>query len=497
MTQSISQNDSTHPGAAEVFAPSSSEKVASPPASLCSTIASRLDAYFCISARNSTIGTEFRSGTASFLTLSYLLLVNPQILSAAGLDHSDALFATALSSAVASFVVGVGGNVPFGLAPGLGLSAYLSYGLIQPGLADLSEALTACLASGILLLVCALSGLTDVVIRIVPRSIKLAIVVGMGILIAMIGMVSVDLIVPNPKTLVELGDLSDWKLQVCLLGLILVGALIIHNVKGGILIGIASLTLFFWQVEGTYPKDIVQLPTIQQPINEKISLGSLVDGEIAGVVYPAIGAFLVICIFDISGVIFGLSSLAGLTQDDGQSPPSLWPFLGSVAGTIIAALIGSTPIIVTVECAAGIKEGGRTGLTAVFISLYFLASLFLAPIFSAVPEQATAPILILIGAMMMKDAGKIDWDHMSNALPAFLTIVMMPLTYSITDGMVFGLVTASAFYVTSGEAFRHLRDWFVVISRRGDGGNGGENGVLMADKVNNVDGTSYGAADQA
>lgn len=161
--------------------------------SFCITITSKLDSYFCISERGSTIGTEFRAGTAAFLTLSYLLLVNPQVMSAAGLDHGDALIATALSSAVASFVVGVGGNVPYGLAPGLGLSAYLSYGLIQSGMADLPEALTACLASGILLLVCALSGLTDLIIRIVPRSIKLAIVVGMGILIAMIGMVSGEL----------------------------------------------------------------------------------------------------------------------------------------------------------------------------------------------------------------------------------------------------------------------------------------------------------------
>lgn len=305
----------------------------------------------------------------------------------------------------------------------------------------------------------------------------------------------VELIEANPKTLVELGDLSDWKLQVCLLGLILVGTLIIHDVKGGILICIATLTIFFWQVEDTYPQKWVELPTIQSPISEKISLASLFDGEIAGVMYPAIAAFLIICIFDISGVIFGLSSLAGLT-DDGESPPSLWPFLGSVAGTIIAALIGSTPIICTVECAAGIKEGGRTGLTAVFISFYFLASLFLAPLFSAVPEQATAPILILIGAMMMGDSRKIDWDDMGSALPAFLTIVMMPLTYSITDGMVFGLVTAACFYVTSGEAFVHLRDWFVKITARGDVSDG-ENGVLMGNKEDKTDEPSYGAADQA
>ena len=308
-------------------------------------------------------------------------------------------------------------------------------------------------------------------------------------------MVTVKLIEANPKTLVELGDLADWKLQVCLLGLILVGTLIIHDIKGGILISIATLTAIFWQVQGSYPDKWVELPTIEQAVSEKISLSSLFDGEIAGVMYSAVAAFLIICIFDISGVIFGLSSLAGLTED-GESPPSLWPFLGSVAGTVIAALIGSTPIIVTVECAAGIKEGGRTGLTAVFISLYFVASLFLAPLFSAVPEQATAPILILIGAMMMGDSRKVDWDDMGSALPAFLTIVMMPLTYSITDGMVFGLVTAAAFYITSGRAFIHLREWFAKFSRKEDESNG-EDGVLMGDNANKTEEPSYGAANHA
>ena len=162
-------------------------------------------------------------------------------------------------------------------------------------------------------------------------------------------------------------------------------------------------------------------------------------------------ALTIVCSTDIYAL-----QLSGLIEDDGTIPNSLWGFLGSSAGTLVAAWLGSTPIIVTVECAAGIKEGGKTGLTAVVIGTYFLLSIFLAPLFGAVPEEATAPVLILVGALMMGESGKIDWESMDKALPAFLTIVMMPLTYSITNGMVFGLFMAFAFYITTGDAFQDV-----------------------------------------
>ena len=365
-----------------------------------------LDGYFCITERGSTIATEVRAGTAAFLTLSYLLLVNPQIMSLAGVSHANGVLATALSSAVGSIVVGVGGNLPFGLAPGLGLSAYLAYGLVLAGVATLSESLTACFASGVLLLVCTLTGLSHVVMRIVPRSVKLSIVVGMGILIAMIGMVSINLIVADEKTLVTMGNLSNWSIQVSLMGIILVASLLYHNVQGAILVGITILTLIFWTVDKSFPKSLVEAPRWDGELY--IDLSVLWQWDRAGTIYTAISAFLFICMFDVSGVMFGLSTLAGLMQDDGTIPGSTWGFFGSCAGTVVAAFFGSTPIIVTVECAAGVKEGGRTGLTAVVIGTYFLLSLFLAPLFGAVPEGATAPVLILVGTLMMGESGRLN-----------------------------------------------------------------------------------------
>lgn len=411
-----------------------------------------LDRYFLLSERNTSIATEFRAGTASFLTLSYLLLVNPQIMAQAGVAHDVAVFATALSAAISCFIVGIFGNLPFGCAPGLGLSAYLTFGLVQANLCTLSEALTACWWSGVFVLLVTISGVTKFLMKVVPQAIKYAIVVGMGLLIAMIGLVSVGFIVANPKTLVELGDVwEDPELMICLGGILLVASLLYHNVKGAILIGIAFLTVLIWTIRHSWPETIFQIPEL--PASEYWEPMILFDLSKASVLYPAVGAFVLICIFDISGVMFGLATMGGIIKDDGEIPGSQWVFVASSVGTLVAAWTGSTPIIVCVECASGVREGGRTGLTAVFIGLYFTASIFLSPLFESVPDIATAPVLVLVGVMMMGESAKISWQNMNEALPAFLTIILMPLTYSITNGMIFGLLFAAGFYFTSGHFF--------------------------------------------
>jgi adenine/guanine/hypoxanthine permease len=409
------------------------------------------DNYFKISERNTSIASEIRAGTVSFLTLSYLLLVNPHIMNQAGVDQNDAIFATAISAAISCFIIGIFGNLPFGLAPGLGLSAYLTFGLVQTGLCTLSEALTACWWSGILVFIISLTGLSALLMRTVPHAIKLAIVVGMGLLIAMIGMVSIDLIVANPKTLVELGNIfGSTDIQLSLVGILLVASLLYHNVKGAILIGITFLTLVAWIMNQSWPTTIFELPKYHA--NDYWLPFVIFDYERISVFGPAIGAFVLICIFDISGVMFGLATLGNIIHPTtGEISGSLWAFIASAVGTMIAAWTGSTPIIVCVECASGVREGGRTGLTAIVIGLYFVLSIFLAPLFSAVPEIATAPVLVMVGVMMMGESAKIPWENMNDALPAFLTIILMPLTYSITNGMIFGLATSVAFYFTTGQ----------------------------------------------
>jgi AGZA family xanthine/uracil permease-like MFS transporter len=406
-----------------------------------------IDKYFKISERSSTIGTEIRAGTASFFTLSYLLLVNPQIMSKAGVSEKDAVIATCLSSAISCFIVGFGGNLPFGTAPGIGLSAYLSFSLVQTDLCTLEEALTTVFVSGIVLLIVAITGFTSFLMKIVPECVKYGIVVGMGLLIAMIGMVSVNLIIPNVDTIVGLGPVTeDLVLQLTLLGVILVGTLIYHDIKGGILIGIGIIAILQWTITSTWPNQIFELPSIVN--NNYIHLDVMIDPKQAVVLWTAVGAFLLICVFDISGVMFGLATLSGLIEENtGNIPGNLWVFFASAAGTVIAAFFGSTPIICCVETASGIKEGGRTGLTSVVIGIYFLASLFLSPLFAAVPNDATAPVLILVGVMMMNESSKVEWNDMSQAVPAFLTLALMPLTYSITNGTYILAYTCRTVYV--------------------------------------------------
>ena len=193
------------------------------------------------------------------------------------------------------------------------------------------------------------------------------------------------------------------------------------------------------------------------------------DAAKAHVLYPAVGAFVLICIFDISGVMFGLATLGGIVDEStGQIPGALWAFLASGTGTLVAAWTGSTPIIVCVECAAGVREGGRTGLTAIVVGTYFAASIFLAPLFSAVPDMATAPVLVLVGVLMMGESAKVKWENMNDALPAFLTIILMPLTYSITNGMIFGLLAAAGFYFTTGQFMNDAKALGRKLSRELD-----------------------------
>ncbi|GMH79623.1 hypothetical protein TrST_g7884 [Triparma strigata] len=443
-----------------------------------------LDGYFKISERGSTIPTEIRAGVSSFLTMSYVILVNPQMMSLTGLPSSSSVLSTCLSSSLASLLVGLIGNLPFGLAPGMGLTAYLVYGLVLADVMTLKMSMTACFISGIFMAIFAITGVSRIVMGIVPMSVKLAIVVGMGILVSMIGMVSVGLVVGNEKTLVGLGDLTNIDLIISLFGLVLIGSLVYHNVKGGILIGITILTTIFWFLDSSFPDKILEFPKLSTSVSDFVDLSYVLDPVHLKVMLPAIASFVFIGIFDVSGVMFGLSALGDLMSPDGTIPGSLWGFLAAAAGTILASLTGCTPIIVTVECAAGIKEGGRTGLTAVVVGVLFLVSIFLAPLLGSVPKGATAPVLMLVGSMMMSESKNINWDDMASAIPAFLTVVMMPLTYSITNGIVFGLISAFCFYFTTGKFFGDLRRWIRKTEEREAGGDEESQGLMPMKKSN-------------
>lgn len=292
--------------------------------------------------------------------------------------------------------------------------------------------------------------------KIIPRSVKLATIVGMGLQIALVGMTSVKLVVENKETIVGLGSLANYQIWLSLFGLLLIGSLLFHQIEGGILIGIAVMTILTWFMEDTFPTSYVQFPNLSSiDMKEFINFTDF-DWNAA---IPGLLAFLFIGLIDVSGVIFGMASLAGIIQEDGSIPGTTGTFVGVSISTLLSAMTGGTPIIVYVESASGIKDGGRTGLTAVFIGLFFIISLFLAPVLSSIPLTATSPVAILIGAMMMSQAIEIDWNNMSDAIPAFLTMTIMPFTFSITNGIIFGLIAAFFFYITTGQCYRDIVDY--------------------------------------
>lgn len=286
--------------------------------------------------------------------------------------------------------------------------------------------------------------------RMIPRSVKIATIVGMGLQIALVGMTSVKLVVGNQQTIVTLGDMGNYQVWLALTGLILIGSLLYHQIEGAILIGIAMMTVWTWIIEKSYPSSFIQLPNLHD-INPTLFLDFSNYNFMKCI--PGIAAFTFIGLIDVSGVIFGMAKAADLVQSDGKVPGAQAAFIAVSLGSLVSAATGGTPIIVYVESATGIKEGGRTGLTAIVVGLLFIITLPIAPLLASIPLTATAPVAMLIGAMMLSQSVEIDWHNLSEAIPAFLTLSVMPFTFSITDGIVFGLISAFAFYVTTGQMF--------------------------------------------
>jgi AGZA family xanthine/uracil permease-like MFS transporter len=291
--------------------------------------------------------------------------------------------------------------------------------------------------------------------KIFPLSFKLAIVVGMGLLIATIGLISVGFIVDDPATLVSLGDVwKDGSIILSMCGLLLIGSLMYHQVKGAVMFGMFAVTIVFWAVKDAWPSAVASVP--RSSGETYVDFTVLADETIARPFWLAGFTYFLVLLFDISGVSFGLATMAKRFDENGDFD-LFWTMLSSGIGTMVAAWTGSTPIIVTIECSSGIQDGGRTGLTSVVTAFWLLLSIFFAPLLSAIPTVATAPVLVIIGTLMCSQASGIPWNKVEEAIPAFVTIILMPLTYSITDGMIFGVLALLGFYIMTGRCFTDAR----------------------------------------
>lgn len=340
----------------------------------------------------------------------------------AGLDKERTATATAVCSAIATLITGLLGNLPFGLSPGVGVNTLFALTQVKIMGHKPETAFAWCLVAAATLAVLASCRLLNVVMAVVPGEIKQGTVVGMGLLLAFIGLKDCGIVVANEETLVMLGPVfANWHALVCIVEGLVIATLMHHGVKTGVLLGIVGGTLACWISQQSWPHQLVHLPDFatcfRMPNFQELSWGNAHNSI----------PYLLILIFDIGGAMFGLGNAAGLVSGH-HLKGSVWCYLGAACGSAIGAFIGTTPLIVACESAAGIQVGGRTGLTAVSIAFFFMLSIFFAPLVVAIPLDATAPVLILVGTLMMSESSSIEWHSISIALPAFLTIAIQPLS---------------------------------------------------------------------
>lgn len=408
---------------------------------------SLLERQFGLSQHGVTVASEVRAGAVTFLTLSYILFVNPQILSQAGLPAEDVAVATALASAIATLTMALFANYPFALAPGMGLNAYFTFGVVGGLGVSWQTALAAVFVEGLLFLALAVTGVRTALIEAIPQSVKIATMSGIGLFLALIGLQNAGLVADHPATLVTLGDLGEPAALLALLGLLVMAGLSALEMRGALLLGIALVTAAAWGLGvSPLPDGVVAAPRLPSETLFAMDFTELMTGKLL----LAVVAFLFVDLFDTAGTLLGVGRLAGVLDDEGRLPRADRAFTADAVGTVAGATLGTSTVTSYVESATGVEEGGRTGLVAVTVALLFLLSIVFTPLIVAVPAAATAPALVLVGAMMMRGASEIEWTRVDEALPAFLTLSLMPFTYSIAYGICGGIVSWVALRLFTG-----------------------------------------------
>ena len=401
-----------------------------------------LDRFFKLREKNTTVKTEVLAGLTTFIALAYIIFVNPNILSEAGIPKEAAIASTIWIAALSTMVMGVFANYPVALAPGMGLNAFFAYYVCGTLGLHWTVALGAVFFSGVLFLILTVSHIRQAIINSVPQNLRVAISVGIGLFIAFIGLKGTGLIIPDKATFIGLGHVTDPTTMLSLFGLVLTGALMARNIQGAILIGIIVTTLLS-MVLGYSPVphaigDVIStsLPHMGETFG-KLDIAGAWNYGIVSIIFT----FTVVELFDNMGTLIGLTSKAKLIKPNGEIENLDRALTTDAVGTICSSIFGTSTVTSYIESAAGIAAGGKTGLTAVTVSICFLIALLFAPLVGLVPGFATAPPLILVGALMMGEVGKINFVDFSDGLPAFLTIIMMPLTGSIANGFAFGFVS--------------------------------------------------------
>lgn len=396
-----------------------------------------LEKLFGFNPRETRVRTEILAGITTFLTMAYILAVNPNILAATGMDKGALFTTTVVASAFATLLMAVYAKLPFGLAPGMGLNAFFAYTVCLTLGYSWQFALTAVLLEGIIFILLTVTNLREKIVDALPLTLRNAIGAGIGLFIAFIGLQNAGIIVNNDATLLSLGDITSGSALLGMIGLLVTSILLIKKVRGALLIGILLTTVIGIPMGQTHLDGVFSTPPSMAPIFCQFQWEHIFTKEMVIVVFT----FLFVDMFDTIGTLVGVTTKAGMVTKDGKIPHLKQAFLVDAIGTTAGAVLGTSTITTFVESASGVGEGGRSGLTSFVTAVCFLLSLFLAPFFLAVPGAATAPVLILVGLMMMSSVKKVDFLDYSEAIPAFICIIFMPLAYSISDGIVLGMIS--------------------------------------------------------
>lgn len=396
-----------------------------------------LEKIFKLSENNTNVKTEVTAGITTFMTMAYILVVNPMILSASGMDQGAVFVATALSAAISTFFMGILANYPIGLAPGMGLNVFFANTIVLQMGYSWQFALMAVFIEGIIFILLTVTNLREKIIECIPMNLKFAVTAGVGLFIAYVGLSNASIVVDG-----ALGNIHDPLVILTLVGLLITGVLVAKNVKGALLISIASISIIGMVLKlVALPTGIVSLdiPSLKPVFLQAFSVDKSEIFSLNMVIL--VFTLLFVDLFDTVGCLVGVAEKGNLLDEKGNIPRAKEAMLSDAIGTTVGALLGTSTVTAFVESASGVGEGGRTGLTAITTGFLFLISLFFAPLFAAIPTQATSAVLIIVGVMMAESFNKIDFSDFTNAIPAFIIFLFMPLMNSIGDGIIFGILS--------------------------------------------------------
>ncbi|HTT21207.1 MAG TPA: NCS2 family permease [Candidatus Sulfotelmatobacter sp.] len=418
-----------------------------------------LERYFRLKENQTSIRAEFLGGVTTFITMAYIVVVNPQILAKAGMPVDGVVFATCIASAAATLVMGLYANYPIALAPGMSLNAYFTYSVCLAMHVPWQTALGVIFFSGVFFLILTVSRVREQIVNGIPDCLKHSTAAGIGMFIAFVGLRNANLVVANPATFVSLGSFSNREAQMACAGLVIMLILMTRKITGAILIGVLATTLLgIFRGMAAWPKHIFSLPHpsatwLKLDLHGAMRLGLL----------EIIFVFLFVDLFDNVGTLLGVCE-QGRFVKDGKIPRVGRALVSDAVGTILGALTGTSTVTSYIESAAGVAAGARTGLSNVFVAGLFLVAAFFAPLAAAIPGYATAPALIVVGALMTESIGRVAWGDVTEAIPAFVTLLATPLTFSIATGLSLGLISYTLVKVAAGK-FREVSPviWILTV----------------------------------